>query len=531
MSRALTSRRDATGGETFARGAADADPVASTARLLRQGGDGRLAVGAWGLRDKYGCTPVPDRDLAALGSCTASSISTGAFRAAERLRRTLAGAAGGGLGRLVEREFERARNEFADLVGVADLTGLEILFGASGTDLHLLAAQFAASQAEGPVQVIMMDAAETGSGVPAALAGRHFAAATALGARVAAGTALARPTRVLNVPLRRPDGVPREQTEVDGDVERAANDAMAEGRHVLLVVVDVSKTGLVAPSPSLAAGLRARRPDAVDVLVDGCQFRLRSGTLRAYLEQGFMVAVTGSKFLGGPIFSGALCVPGPVAGRVCHGRLPVGLADYCASSEWPAQWRPNVLGEGTFNAGLLLRWEAALHELRTFRAVPERRIEAGIDAFRRAVLTRLREDSAFEPLPVRDVDRRHLAGPAGWDELQTIFPFLLYRAHPRGRRGPLDRERTHGVYRLLQEARAPGRGAGLVDARGRYQLGQPVPCGQRDGVPVSALRICVGARLLVSMANHGGEGPGASPVIDAALAALDKASMLARALT
>ena len=31
----------------------------------------------------------------------------------------------------------------------------------------------------------------------------------------------------------------------------------------------------------------------------------------------------------------------------------------------------------------------------------------------------------------------------------------------------------------------------------RYQLGQPVLCGERAGIPVSALRICVSAPMLV----------------------------------
>jgi hypothetical protein len=61
------------------------------------------------------------------------------------------------------------------------------------------------------------------------------------------------------------------------------------------------------------------------------------------------------------------------------------------------------------------------------------------------------------------------------------------------------------------------------------QLGQPVSCGQRDGRPLSALRLCASARLAVDALGPGGLGPQA--VIDDALKALDKAAWLCRRVT
>ena len=59
----------------------------------------------------------------------------------------------------------------------------------------------------------------------------------------------------------------------------------------------------------------------------------------------------------------------------------------------------------------------------------------------------------------------------------------------------------------------------------RCQLGQPVACGSRDGVPVSALRLCLSARLIVeALADDGARAP---QVIARALATLDKATALA----
>jgi len=52
----------------------------------------------------------------------------------------------------------------------------------------------------------------------------------------------------------------------------------------------------------------------------------------------------------------------------------------------------------------------------------------------------------------------------------------------------------------------------------RFQLGQPVLCGERIGVPVSALRLCVSAPMLVSAQ----EKPATNNMIAEALLALDR---------
>ena len=59
----------------------------------------------------------------------------------------------------------------------------------------------------------------------------------------------------------------------------------------------------------------------------------------------------------------------------------------------------------------------------------------------------------------------------------------------------------------------------------RCQLGQPVACGKRDGIAVSALRLCASSRLVVEAAN----GDSAA-VIARALSSLDKVVLLVKSL-
>lgn len=113
-----------------------------------------------------------------------------------------------------------------------------------------------------------------------------------------------------------------------------------------------------------------------------------------------------------------------------------------------------------------------------------------------------------------------IGSATGWDRLPTIFPFLL--RDPRS--GVLlDREATERVYRALGKVLTD---AGAVFAPGvaelRCQVGQPVPCGSREDRPVSALRLCASARLVVDAAAHG-----AGSVIRRASAVLDKVARLA----
>lgn len=507
----------------------------STAQLLVEGGDARIALDA-GKLNRYGFSPFPDPGLGAFGSSTASGISETGFAAADRLRSRLIQAVTREADAVVYvRELERMRQELLSLCEVSDLAGLELVFAASGTDLHLIAAQLAGAGAAQPMLVIIVDATETGSGVAAAVAGRHFSSRAAQGEAVIEGAPINGAAtvdsaiRVVTVAIRSADGRPRPPADIDAEFASWVTQASCMGQRVLLVLTDISKTGMIAPSPACVLALQRKLPDTLDVFVDACQFRIAASTLRAYLGHGFMVALTGSKFVTGPPFSGALFIPQSAARRLRQQPLPRALSAYSARADWPESWDMAARLDNVANFGLLLRWEAALDELRAFRAVPEAEVENFLQAFARAVHKRLMTDPAFEPLSVPALDRSPMTGRAGWDHIQTIFPFLLFHPPGLGGKMPLSREQTSRVYRLLQidlSDRYESGAAYTADATAasRFQLGQPVACGSRDGVPVSALRLCVSARLIVEATLH--DGRNAPAVIEKAMAALGKTAWL-----
>lgn len=496
----------------------------STAALLVQGGDQRIAIQPASQANKYGCQPFPAPDRIAFASSTASQISACAFDAAERLRARIAAAMEDKpAAEVYGDELQRLREELMELLDMR-APAPDIVFAASGTDAHLLASQLAAAQSRRQgraLRVIMVNSEESGSGVSTALSGRSFSAYNALGdcsPRRISGGGETDPA-VLHVAVRHPDGAPRSPQAVADDIDALADAAFADGCDVMLVLIDVSKTGCVSPEPAYARRLQQRAPGRVLVLVDACQFRIETASLQAYLADNFMVAITGSKFIGGPSFSAALLIPPVMAAAMRPFGAPAQLQRHSAREEWPEQWHAGRTLSSCANPGLLLRWEAALHELRAFQALPGADVRRFLLRFNAAVQARLQSDPHFSALPAAAMPRRADHLTPQWDDVPSIHAFSLYRrqagdgAAPR----PLDTAEVAHVYQQLQRRR---HGDGFI-----YSVGQPVACGRRDGVEFSVLRLCVSAGMVVQACSDG-QGHAGDALIAHAMACLDAIAAL-----
>jgi len=478
---------------------------------LIQDGDLRLSLDPLSGRNRYGCLPYPEQLCSSFSSSTASTISPAAYACAQALHQKMENT-----GPLEQTAAcDRLRRELSVFCGVADLDACGIILAASGTDVHLLAAQLSACgrpstpPTRGPLRIVMTEGSETGNGVPTALKGRHYNGQAPLAGAVIPDDALTdrRQTELCVAWCRDAEGNLRPTSDLDAETQKLTIQAVDEGRRVLLIVSDVSKTGLLAPSPGCALNLLQRFPQSVDVLIDACQFRLSSETIRAYVDHGFLVALTGSKFVTGPAFSGVLLIPPSLSPAWSQRPLPASLAAYSARADWPRGWVGRESMDRAVNYGLILRWEAALTELKSFHALPQGEVAPFLRGFADAVQERLAKDASFEILKTGPLERRPVARGLNWDRERTLFPFLL-----KGREHPLDSNETNVIYRSLLE-------------NGR-QLGQPARCGLRQGMEVSALRLCNSMRLAVDALSPAGRG--ANAVIAEALALLDQASRVTR---
>ncbi|WP_249780567.1 hypothetical protein [Bradyrhizobium sp. dw_411] len=468
-------------------------------RLLSGGGDPRLTINpATGLNE-YGCRPFPSPDTLTFSSSTATSISERGYdRAREARDELMQSAIVVGIEAAFDARVEAMRDELKACLGLSR-TQADVVFSPSGTDAQLQALFLTRARLGPAVTTVIVAADQTGSGTVNTSRGCHFSVETANGSRVRKGEPIAGLAPFVNsVALRLFDeaGDIRSGTASDAMVIRAVENAIANGSHVLLQVMDSSKFGWRAPSESCLEEISRRWPHQVQVVVDACQMRLGRARLRNYLDRGYLVLITGSKFFTGPPFSGALLVPSALAqGFEAAGDIAPGLLEYSSRSDWPQNW-PGLRSRFPVraNVGQWLRWEAALEEIRAYYRVP--------DAFRLSALTTFGEGVewiiASSP-SLRLLPPQQRSGAEGADEdefsQRTIFPFVI-------RRGDriLSLEACKKLYRALARDAVDVASADAPAAVASQPclIGQPVALGC-EAQPIAALRICTGARMVTEV--------------------------------
>jgi hypothetical protein len=281
-------------------------------RLLGSGGDPRLSIDPASGLNQYGCQLLPSPGTLSFASSTATSISERAYARASDARQSLMRSAiAVRIEHALDARLEAMRGELKDHLGLSR-SGVEVVFSPSGTDSQLQAL-FLTRAVLGPaLTTVIVAADQTGSGTGDTARGRHFSAATASGSRVRKGepvAGLAHSVTSVALPLFDATGHCRPQADSDSLILGAVEKSLANASGVLLQIMDSSKLGWRAPSSQCLDEIRRRWPDRVQIVVDACQMRLGRPRLRKYLDRGYIVIVTGSKFFTGPPFSGALLVP------------------------------------------------------------------------------------------------------------------------------------------------------------------------------------------------------------------------------
>lgn len=463
-------------------------------RLLGSGGDPRLRIDPASATNDYGCRLSPCPNMLSLGSSTATSISERAFAHAGRARQSMMRrAVAHGMDEAFDARIEAMRDELKACLGLSPAAA-EVIFSPSGTDSQLHALLLARALLGPALTTVIVAADQTGSGTAETARGHHFSTATATGSGVLKGEPIAGPAgsvASIAIGLLGERGDRRAEAETDAMVLGAIEGSVASGIPVLLQIMDCSKLGWRAPSEQCLDEIAARWPDRVQIVVDACQMRLGRPRLRKYLDRGYLVIVTGSKFFTGPAFSGALLVPASLANAVgaIDGIAP-GFRAYSSRSDWPAHWRAlRSCFPVRANLGQWLRWEAALEEIRAYHAVPGPFRRRALTGFGEAVERIMASSPSLRLLPPQ-----RSAGHGGLDDEElaqpTIFPFAIRHDN---------RDLTLAEGRAIYRALAIGGGDaanGCDVAAEPCLLGQPVAWQRGEPQPAALLRIAAGARLV-----------------------------------
>jgi hypothetical protein len=454
-----------------------------TEALLVQGGDERLLLDSASGQNRYLCSPWPQPDVISFSSCTASSISPAALAASEQARQDMFAAA---VMQSPDTVLASASDQIvAELLvhfGAEDIA--EAVLAASGTDATLLlTGLLAAERPRQTMTTVLMSPAETGSGVPDAVQGRHFASCTASGTTVEKGGAVdgfPPGLAIASIALRTEDGLPRPAEAIAAGCE-AAIEAGSRRGHVVLHAIDGSKTGLAAPSLLALDLLADRFGSKLDIVIDACQLRIEPETVRLYLERGWPVLVTGSKFFGAPGFCGAILFPRARLRRIAGGGgLPDGLGAYTSVADGSLSRRC---------PGLLLRWAASLAHMREFARIPTADICRAID------LAGAKARSAMMRHPELHLVQAPRPRIGRWSHRPSVLTFAL-----RGPEGFLSAAALRPFYVAMAGdcsdtlQTGAGNAARALAAR-PCRLGQPVQLGGPD---IGGLRVAFSAAQIAA---------------------------------
>src|SRR5215471_6402593 len=120
--------------------------------------------------------------------------------------------------------------------------------------------------------------------------------------------------------------------------------------------------------------LVAMAPDRIDVVVDACQMRTPFDQIVNWINLGWMIQLSGSKFFTGPPFSGAITIPPRYRERANRVRALLAAAPGVGRPEdWNAWWRARLMPpspSGSASFGFLFRWVPAIAEAHLLRALP-----------------------------------------------------------------------------------------------------------------------------------------------------------------
>lgn len=440
--------------------------------VLSSGGDERIVLHANGL-NKYGCSPVPQPEVLGLGSCTSSSSSPEAFEAvANVFARIRAGETE------VPTVFGEIRNTLRQLLLLSE--DVAITLAPSGTDAEMLATAIAAGMDDRRIVNIVVGPLEVGSGTLNAAACRYYDPLTPSGQNVSVGSPinaeLAKRVSTTTVDIRDANGGIRNTDQVDAELLQIVALCADDDTQFILHVVTHSKTGLTAPSPGFVRKLKEDLGEQLTVVVDAAQGRIGRRQLNELVGDGCHVIWTGSKFIGGPPFVGALF--SPLNSIEDDFRFPQEFDQFFTRDELPSHWQHACQDfSERENMGASLRWIAAVEELNAFyRTSAVARCEI-IQQFEEMVPHVLCESKTMALLSSTTMDEIRWTKAPEIESFTTVYSFCV--EPPKHQR--FTREQLNEMHSALIE--------------NGFHLGQPVRLCEEKW----ALRIAMSMPLIVRL--------------------------------
>jgi hypothetical protein len=467
--------------------------------LLMSGGDLRLQVDPNQLLNVYGCRPFPRPKAFTFASSTATSISNVAFNQAENQRELLIRQSfKNGVFQTAVDFSKKIKSQLKEALKLPDSSS--IIFAPSGTDVSLKFAGICQAIFKKDIVHILVAADETGSGVPLALQGKHFSDRTAQASIVKKGSGISgfRDVEVRSIGLRDESGQLKRKDDIEDEISTVINDAIENNKQPVLHAVDQSKLGYSAPGDEYLQQLDNDYGKTLLVLVDNSQLRMDQGDIQNYINRGYAMTITGSKFFTGPPFNGALIIPEDLTNQWSdvEETIPDGLNEYFYKNEWPGNCKlADNLNEG-LNLGVAMRWYASIVEIERYFQTPLSLRYLGLEMFCDHVAKSIERSPFLEHLPDHNDAVRNGSEFQKIKDRRTIFPFFVKKDQR-----VLDQNEIDKVYHLLNRDlsdKLDFESDELKRLAGQdCHIGQPVDAIYRDdGTASGAVRISLGSRVI-----------------------------------
>lgn len=351
---------------------------ATCASIMTTGGDDRIFIKATEQRNKFLTSPVPeDSETIVRSSSTSCSSSSIGFAAAQKIFETLKKNPSNASFSDVAQSI---RNRIRQYWGTNDCS---IILSPSGTDAEFIPSlaalarhpEWGSNTKKKLVTNIVVANGEVGSGTTLAAGMRHFSITTPQSSTVSSGNMLSGISEemidVIGIKVRNDFGIIIPAKEVEEKIAKILHQAIDIDHGIaVLHMTHVSKTGLSGPTENFIAEMKDKYNDSLLIVVDAAHLRFTQETSTRWLNNGYWILITGSKFIGGASFSGALLIPqkdATLLAKISSNTIPKGLGDYFSPDDVDPLFASIAESLPKWhNTGLLLRWESALANAKIF---------------------------------------------------------------------------------------------------------------------------------------------------------------------
>jgi len=397
--------------------------------LLTQGGDERIFTGESGL-NKYFVNPAAYKNIIYRGSCTCSPLNEGSKDALESLKSDLTEAN-------YEEKIEAQRKELKRLVNPNVSDKFEVFFASSGSDLNYFPLLFQSLlHPNQPIHNVITAFEELGTGSVTAASGKFFFAKNQFGEDVPKGDPIF------------------DEIEVIPHLFSARNEKgeiLDHGKALISKLNELDRENSVIGN--LVIGSKSGIEDNVSIIprvredvlwvIDICQVRVTKKLINRILDLGATIMITGSKFYQAPPFCGALLVPNKIVSKL------EALDNFEKAHQFKRVFSKHNFPERLSklrdlfrsepNNGLLMRWEAALHEMRNLSKYSVKGV-VDLTAEWFTLVRGIMEDydDVFELMPDVDLTNKTIIsfrvkhendGYYNFDELTNLYRDIVTKEH------------------------------------------------------------------------------------------------------